>query len=81
MDLVTMELFDTTSRIAVLENEIKNISSEIKEFRMDSKEQHKDMMSKIDDIDKRLTAIERWRWMIVGGAIVLGYLVSYFVKT
>jgi hypothetical protein len=81
MDLAAMELFDTTSRIAVLENEIKNISSEIKEFRMDSKEQHKNMMDKIDDIDKRLTAIERWRWMVVGGAIVLGYLVSHFLKT
>jgi len=48
---------------------------------MDSKEQHKNMMDKIDDIDKRLTAIERWRWMVVGGAIVLGYLVSHFLKT
>jgi len=75
-----MELFDTTSRIAVLENEIKNISSEIKDFRMDSKEQHRNMMEKIDDIDKRLSAIERWRWMVVGGAVVLGYLASHFLK-
>lgn len=75
-----MELFDTTSRIAVLENEIKNISSEIKDFRMDSKEQHRNMMEKIEDIDKRLTAIERWRWMVVGGAVVLGYLASHFLK-
>jgi len=75
-----MELFDTTSRIAVLENELKNLSSEIKDFRFDSKEQHKSMMEKIDDIDKRLTAIEKWRWMIVGGAVVLGYLASHFLK-
>lgn len=75
-----MELFDTTSRIAVLENELKNLSSEIKDFRLDSKEQHKSMMEKIDDIDKRLTAIEKWRWMIVGGAVVLGYLASHFLK-
>ena len=80
MDLATMELFDTTSRIAVLENEIKNLSNEIKEFRLDSKEQHKNMMEKIEDIDKRLTAIERWRWMVVGGAVVLGYLASHFLK-
>ena len=76
----SMELFDTTSRIAVLENETKNLISEIKEFRMDSKEQHKNMMDKINDIDKRLTAIERWRWMVVGGAIVLGYLASHLFK-
>ena len=75
-----MELFDTTSRIAVLENELKNLGTEIKEFRMDSKEQHKNMMEKINDIDNRLTAIEKWRWMVVGGAIVLGYLASHFFK-
>ena len=75
-----MELFDTTSRIAVLENQLSNLSSDLKEFRVDSKEQHKQMMEKIDDIDKRLTVIERWRWMVIGGAIVLGYLISQFTR-
>ena len=28
-----MELFDTTSRIAVLENQLTNLGSELKEFR------------------------------------------------
>ena len=75
-----MELFDTTSRIAVLENQLTNLGTELKEFRMDSKEQHKAMMDKISNIDARLTAIERWRWMIVGGAVVLGYLGSHLFK-
>ena len=75
-----MELFDTPSRIAVLENQLSNLGTDLKEFRQDSKEQHKQMMDKISDIDKRLTIIERWRWMIVGGAIVLGFLASHFFK-
>lgn len=76
-----MELFDSTARIAVLENQLSNVASELKEFRKDSKEQHKEMMDKIDDMDIRLISLEKWRWMIAGGASVLGFLVShYFVK-
>jgi len=75
-----MELFDTPSRIAVLENQLSNLGTDLKDFRQDSKEQHKQMMDKISDIDKRLTTLERWRWMIVGGAIVLGFLASHFFK-
>ena len=74
-----MELFDTTSRIAVLENQLTNLSSELKEFRQDSKEQHKQMMEKISDIDARLTIIEKWRWMIIGGSVVLGYAASHIL--
>jgi hypothetical protein len=74
-----MELFDTTSRIAVLENQLTNLSSELKEFRQDSKEQHKQMMEKISDIDSRLTIIEKWRWMIIGGSVVLGYAASHIL--
>ncbi len=75
-----MEMFDTNARIAVLENEIKNIASEIKDHRTDSKEHHVQMMRKIEEIDKRLNVIERWRWMVVGGAVVIGYFISHFFK-
>jgi hypothetical protein len=74
------EMFDTGERIAVLEISVKQLANEIKEHRVDSKEQHMEMMRKIEDIDKRLIVIERWRWMIVGGAIALGYLASHFIK-
>jgi TolA-binding protein len=75
-----MELFDTTSRIAVLENQLTNLGSELKEFRHDSKEQHRQMMEKINDIDERLTVLEKWRWMIIGGAAVLGFMAAHFIK-
>ena len=76
----TMEMFDTGARIAVLETQLENLGSELKNFRQDSKEQHRQMMEKITDIDKRLNIIERWRWMIIGGAAALGYMVSHFLK-
>ena len=75
-----MELFDTGARIAVVENELKNVAREVQELRLDSKEQHKQMMEKIIEIDKRLGVIEKWRWMVVGGALVLGYVGSHFFK-
>lgn len=31
----------------------------------------------ISAINDRVTILERWRWMIVGGAIALGYLISH----
>lgn len=38
------------------------------------------MMEKIKEIDDRLSVIERWRWMIIGGAAVLGWAVSHILK-
>jgi hypothetical protein len=35
------------------------------------------MTKKIDQINKRVDILERWRWMIVGAAIVVGYLVGH----
>lgn len=72
-----MEAFDTGARIAVLENEVKNLSHEVREHRLDSKEQHKQMMQKIDEIDSRLGIVEKWRWMIIGGAAAVGFLLSH----
>jgi hypothetical protein len=30
----------------------------------------------VDDHAKRITALERWRWLIIGGGIVVGFLVK-----
>lgn len=72
-----MESFDTGARIAVLENEVKNLSHEVREHRLDSKDQHKQIMQKIDEIDSRLGIVEKWRWMIIGGAAAVGFLLSH----
>ncbi len=73
-----MELFDTQSRIAILEHEVKNVSEMMKELRKEQKEQHEAMMKRIDSIDKRIDILERWRYMVIGGALVCGYLLAHF---
>ena len=75
-----MELFDTQSRIAIVEHEVKSIKDDLKEFRNEHKEQHQLMMDCINKIDKRIEILERWRWMMTGGALVIGYLVAQLVQ-
>lgn len=72
-----MELFDTTSRIAVLENEVKNIASEVKELRREQKDQHEMLMKKISSLDERIGSVEKWKWMLFGGSCVLGYIIAH----
>ena len=28
--------------------------------------------------DNRLAKIERWKWLVIGGAVAVGYLINYF---
>lgn len=75
-----MEMYDSTARIAVLENEVKNIAVDIKELRIEQKEQHDALMKHFISIEERLTNLEKWRWMVVGGGIVIGYIISHLLK-
>ena len=75
-----IESFDTSARIAVLENEVKNISSDLRELRIEQKEQHAALMNKFNEIEDRLTTLEKWRWMVVGGAGAVGFVVSHMFK-
>lgn len=70
------EQIETYSRIAVLETEMKNISTELKEFRKEHKEQHAAMLSEFKSLEERLQVIERWRWMVIGGSMSIGYVLS-----
>ena len=73
-----MELFDTQSRIAVLEHEVKNVAEEIKDLRREQRAQHQQMMDKLSKMTDRVSALEQWRWMVIGGALACGYLLAHF---
>jgi hypothetical protein len=72
-----MELFDTTSRIAVLENEVKNIAIDVREIRKEQKDQHEAMMNKMSEMENRLVTVERWKWTLLGAAAVIGYILAH----
>jgi uncharacterized coiled-coil DUF342 family protein len=79
---------ETQSRIAVLENETKNVIGKLEEIRKEQKEMHTSLskeqkeiftclMDKFENVSKRIAVLERWRWMIFGGAIVVGYILAH----
>jgi len=72
-----METFETGERIAVLENEVKNIASDVREIRKEQKEQHDALMNKMTGMDKRIQIVEQWRWMLLGAAVVIGYVLAH----
>lgn len=48
-----------------------------KAVQADIKEVAKTLDADIKEVTKRVDILEQWRWMIVGGAIVLGYLIGH----
>ena len=46
-----------------------------------AKQQHQDIQDEIQkDVNKisdRVDTLEKWKWMIVGGAIVIGYVIGH----
>ena len=48
----------------------KEIMKEIKEMKEESKAHH-------DKMDARLSELERWKWVVVGGACALGFFIAH----
>jgi predicted RNase H-like nuclease (RuvC/YqgF family) len=106
-----------TERIAKLETQVEGIKEDVADVKSDIKELHsrittgnREIMDKIDDMDRRIDTkmtksaeaakmqheaiqselqkdiakvtdrvdiLERWRWMIVGGAVTIGYILGH----
>ena len=60
------EIKDAHSKIEASE---QRILAEIKNIREEMKVQHTLLQDKINDID-------RWRWLLIGGAAVVGFLIN-----
>jgi hypothetical protein len=80
MMAIEPEQIETYSRIAILETEMKNLCLEFKEFRKEQKEQHAAMLNEFKALEDRLHIIEKWRWMVIGGSIAIGYIVSELLR-
>jgi predicted nucleic acid-binding Zn-ribbon protein len=66
------------SRITTGNREImQKIDEKIDHLAKSDSEQHASMTKSINDMKERVDILERWRYMIVGGAIALGYLISH----
>ena len=41
-------------------------------------EADKHLYQKVQLIDKRVTSIEKWKWLVIGGALVIGFAIAKF---
>jgi SMC interacting uncharacterized protein involved in chromosome segregation len=61
-----------------------NLELKLKENADNSTYQHNNIneaiIDKLKTFDYRLTVLEAWRWLVIGGAAVVGYLISIFVQ-
>jgi cell division protein FtsB len=75
---VKQDIKELHSRITTTTREITDhIDNKIDELAKNDADQHKSMAGKIDEMKSRVDLLERWKWMIVGGAIVIGYLMGH----
>lgn len=75
---VKQDIKELHSRITTGNREITDhIDNKIDELAKSDKEQHDVMTKTMNAIKDRVDVLERWRWMIVGGAIVCGYLIGH----
>jgi predicted nucleic acid-binding Zn-ribbon protein len=75
---VKQDIKDLHSRITTGNREITDhIDRKIDDLAKSDADQHTAMSKKIDEIKDRVDLLERWKWMIVGGAIAVGYLISH----
>lgn len=68
---------DITSMLKDHEEGIKNELTKIADaFAKQQKEHNEDIGKKFTDVNERLTAIEKWKWTIIGGALIIGWIIS-----
>lgn len=78
------DIRDIHSRITTMSREIvdkiesteKSLECKIKESNESTGKKLTVMTEEMKQIDERVGFLERWKWMVLGGAIVLGYLIG-----
>ena len=77
MSEVKSDIKELHSRITTGNREIlEKFDEKIDALAKADKEQHDQLKDSMSKVKERVDILEKWRWMIVGGAIVLGYIVG-----
>jgi archaellum component FlaC len=75
---VKSDIKDLHSRITTGNREIMDkLDEKIDELAESDKQQHEIMSKTMKEIKDRVDILEKWRYMIVGGAIALGFLLGH----
>lgn len=67
-----------------MDNIAKEINKKLEQMMSTSQEGHAKIQSSIDEkikgLDARVKVLEIWRWLVIGGALTIGYLVNKLYK-
>ena len=75
---VKQDIKELHSRISTGHREIMDkIEHTVSALAESDRQQHEELAVKLSKVAERVDTLERWRWMIVGGAIVLGFLLGH----
>jgi peptidoglycan hydrolase CwlO-like protein len=75
---VKQDIKELHSRITTGNREIMDkLDEKIDALAKADKEQHETLKKTMDNVKNRVDVLEKWRWMIVGGALVLGYIIGH----
>ena len=75
---VKQDIKELHSRITTGNREIMDkFDEKIDALAKSDREQHTSLKESMDKVKERVDVLEKWRWMIVGGAIVIGYLMGH----
>lgn len=75
---VKSDIKELHSRITTGNREImEKLDQKIDELAKADKDQHESLKVTMTEVKNRVDVLEKWRWMIVGGAIVVGYLIGH----
>ena len=78
MTEVKADIKDLHSRITTGNREImQKIDDKIDALAKADSEQHTALTNTLDSVKERVDVLERWKWTIIGGAIVVGYLIGH----
>lgn len=74
---VKTDIRDLHSRITTGNREIMDkLDEKIDELARADREQHAALKETMESVKSRVDVLERWRWMIVGAAMVAGWILN-----
>lgn len=75
---VKQDIKELHSRITTGNREIMDkLDEKIDALAKADKEQHENLKNSMEKVKERVDFLERWKWMIIGGAAVIGYLIGH----
>ena len=79
-----MAIKDIELDVELLKKEVSDITTSQKELTTLMTKQHYEAESEIkrlrEDITSKVAVLEKWRYIIIGGSIVIGFILNAYMK-